>query len=57
MNVQARRLWAATEARAAGRGGVWAALRAMRPFFKTLIRGLSELESNESLVVSRIRNP
>jgi transposase len=57
LNERARRLWAATEARAAGRGGFRAVLRATGLSSKTLARGLRELESGESLPVGRIHRP
>jgi hypothetical protein len=57
LDERARRLWAATEARAAGRGGFAAVLRATGMSSKTLARGLREVESGESLRTGRVRRP
>ncbi len=54
---RSRRLWAATEARAAGRGGFTAVLQATGMSSKTLARGIRELDSGEKLPPSRIRRP
>ena len=50
-----RRLWAATEAKAAGRGGFPAVLKATGMSSKTLSRGLRELDSGETLAPGRVR--
>ncbi len=57
LNERARRLWAATEARAAGRGGFTAVLRATGMSSKTLARGLRELDSSDQLPANRVRRP
>jgi hypothetical protein len=57
LNERARRCWAATEARAAGRGGFAAVLRATGMSSKTLARGLREIDSPETLPIGRVRRP
>jgi hypothetical protein len=57
LHERARRLWAAAEARALGRGGVAAVLRATGLSPTTLNRGLRDLESGETLEEGRIRRP
>lgn len=57
LDERARRLWAATEARAAGRGGFTAVLQATGMSSKTLARGIHELDSGEELPPSRVRRP
>ena len=52
-----RRLWAATEARAAGRGGFAAVLQATGMSSKTLARGVHELDSGEKPPAGRVRRP
>jgi transposase len=52
-----RRLWAAAEARSAGRGGVAAVARATGISEETIRRGLRELESGETLALARVRRP
>ena len=57
LHERGRRLWAATEARALGRGGVAVVLRATGLSPTTLNRGLHDLESGETLEEGRIRRP
>jgi hypothetical protein len=57
LNERQRRLWAATEARAVGRGGVSAAARATGMAVDTIRRGLADLESGERLEPGRVRRP
>lgn len=57
LGERARRLWAATEARAAGRGGFTAVVQATGMSSKTLARGMRELDSGEKLPLSRVRRP
>jgi transposase len=52
-----RRLWAAVEARAAGRGGIAAVVRATDVGESTVRRGLEELERREALERGRVRRP
>jgi hypothetical protein len=57
LNERARRLFAASEARAAGRGGITAVSIATGVARSTINRGLSELRSAEPQHSSRIRRP
>ena len=57
LDERTRRLWAATEARAAGRGGFTAVLRATGMSSRTLARGMHELDSGEKLPPPRVRRP
>ena len=57
LNERARRLFVASEARAAGRGGVTAVSYATGVARSTINRGLAELRSAESQHASRIRRP
>lgn len=57
LDERARRLWAATEARAAGRGGFTAVLQATGMSSRTLARGMRELDSGEKLPPTRVRRP
>jgi transposase len=50
-----RRLWAAAEARSAGRGGVAAVARATGMAVDTIRRGVAELEAGEMLGPGRVR--
>lgn len=54
LDERARRLWAATEAKAGGRGGVTAVLKATGMSSKTLARGIRELDSGEPLAPGRV---
>jgi hypothetical protein len=57
LNERQRRLWAASEARAAGRGGVTATARATGMAIDTIRKGIAELESGERLAPGRVRRP
>lgn len=56
-NERQRRLWAASEARAAGRGGIAATSRATGISVPTIRKGIAELKSGERLVSGRVRRP
>jgi len=55
LNERQRRLWAASEARAAGRGGIAATARATGISVPTIRKGMAELESGERLEPGRVR--
>ncbi len=55
LSERARRIWAATEARELGRGGIALVVRATRISYSTIVRGLHELESGVSLSPGRVR--
>ena len=55
LNERARRIWAATEARAAGRGGITLVSRATKISYSTIVRGLNELKSGEDAESGRVR--
>jgi hypothetical protein len=57
LDERARRLWAAAEVKAAGRGGFGVVRRVTGMSSKTLARGLRDLQSKESPGVGRIRRP
>ena len=57
LNERQRRLWAASEARAAGWGGVTATARATGMAIDTIRKGIAELESGERLDPGRVRRP
>ena len=57
LTERARRLWAATEARAAGRGGITVVARATGMAHSTIRRGLREVEAGDRLAPGRIRRP
>jgi transposase len=57
LNERQRRLWAASEARAAGRGGITATARATGIAIDTIRKGIVELESGERLEAGRVRRP
>ena len=57
LNERQRRLWAASEARAAGRGGIAATSRATGISVPTIRKGIAELESGERLGAGRVRKP
>ena len=50
-------MWAATEARAAGRGGISLVARATGIGYSTIVRGLKELASGDPAPVGRERRP
>jgi Rhodopirellula transposase DDE domain len=55
LDERRRRLWAAAEARAAGRGGIAAVVRATGISESTVRRGLSDLQSGEVLEPGMVR--
>ena len=57
LDERGRRVWAAVEARAAGRGGIAAVVRATGVGESTVRRGLEELERRERLERGRVRRP
>jgi len=57
LTERARRLWAATEALAVGRGGIALVERASGVSRSTISRGIRELEAGEALEAGRIRRP
>ena len=57
LTERSRRLWAATEASALGRGGIALVERATGISRSTIQRGLRELESGETLEPNRTRRP
>jgi Rhodopirellula transposase DDE domain len=57
LDERSQRLWAAIEARAAGRGGIAAVVRATGVSEPTVRRGLEELDSGERLQRGRVRRP
>ena len=57
MNERSRRLWAATEAIALGRGGIALVMRATGLAFNTVYRGMGELDRKEFLPPDRVRRP
>jgi hypothetical protein len=57
LTERARRIWAATEARAAGWGGITGVARATGIAYSTIQRGLQELTAKGQLAPDRIRRP
>ena len=57
LNERQRRLWAASEARAAGRGGIAATARATGISTETIRKGVAELRTGERLAPGRVRKP
>ena len=57
LNERQRRLFAAAEARSAGRGGIAATSRATGIAVDTIRKGIGELESGETLTRGRVRKP
>jgi hypothetical protein len=57
LTERARRIWAATEARAAGWGGITGVVRATGIAYSTIQRGLRELNAKRRLAPGRIRRP
>jgi len=55
LDERGRRLWAASEARAAGRGGIAAVVRATGISESTVLRGLKDLDSGELPRPGRVR--
>jgi hypothetical protein len=57
LTERSRRIWAATEARAAGRGGITGVARATGIAYATIQRGLKELTASVAVAPQRIRRP
>ncbi|MGH2877111.1 MAG: ISAzo13 family transposase [Solirubrobacteraceae bacterium] len=57
LNERERRLWAASEARAGGRGGLAATARATGISQETIRKGMRELAAGERLAPGRVRRP
>jgi hypothetical protein len=57
MNERSRRLWAATEAAALGRGGIAVVMRASGLAFNTVRRGMREMRQKRPLPPDRVRLP
>lgn len=57
LNERSRRLWAATEAKALGHGGIALVERATGISRSTIARGLREIRSGQSLSPDRTRRP
>jgi len=57
LNERQRRLWAGSEARAAGRGGIAGTARATGMALNTIRKGIGELEAGESIGAGRVRRP
>ena len=55
LDERTRRLWAAVEARSAGRGGLAAVVRATGISESTVLRGLADLDSEERPAPGRVR--
>jgi hypothetical protein len=55
LNEYSRRIWSATEAKRYGRGGISAVRRATGIDYKTIRRGIKELESEQKVVTEKIR--
>jgi hypothetical protein len=57
MDERHRRLWAGTEAKALGRGGIAVVARATGLARNTIVRGLTELAQKKTSSVDRVRRP
>jgi hypothetical protein len=57
LNERQRRLWAASEARSHGRGGIAAVVRATGISKNTVVRGIAEVRAGERLDAGRVRRP
>jgi transposase len=57
LSERGRRIWAASEARAIGRGGIAAVARASGIAPNTIAKGIREIEANERLEGGRVRRP
>jgi hypothetical protein len=55
LDERGRRLWAAAEARSAGRGGIAAVVRATGISESTVLRGLADLKSGEMPAAGKVR--
>ena len=56
LNERSARVWAASEAKRYGHGGISAVHRATSMDYKTIRKGIQELESEEKLTAQRIRS-
>jgi len=57
LNERQRRLWAASEARSHGRGGIAAVVRATGISKNTVVRGIAEVREGARLDAGRVRRP
>jgi transposase len=57
LSERGRRIWAASEARAIGRGGIAAVARASGIAPNTISKGIREIEADERLEAGRVRRP
>ena len=57
LNERTRRLWAATEAAALGRGGIALVMRATGMAFNTIHRGMREMDEPNAMPPGRVRRP
>jgi transposase len=57
LNERGRRLWAASEAKALGWGGITAVVRATGISESTILRGLAEISAGEKIEAGRVRKP
>ena len=57
LNERQRRLWAASEARSHGRGGIAAVVRATGISKNTVVRGIAEVRAGTRLSAGRVRAP
>ena len=57
LTERSRRIWAATEARAVGRGGIALVARATGISASTITRGLTELRTRAGAAPGRVRRP
>ena len=57
LTERGRRIWAASEARAIGRGGIAAVARASGIAPNTIAKGIGEIEADERLEGGRVRRP
>ena len=57
LNERQRRLWAASEARSCGPGGIAAVVRATGISKNTVQRGIAELREGTRLEAGRVRRP
>lgn len=57
LNERSRRMWAATEARSLGRGGITVVSEATGIDPKTIRKGLVELDAKQRMPMDRIRAP
>ena len=57
LSERMKRLWAGTEARALGRGGIAVVVRATWLARNTVVRGLKELDEDSPMDPARVRQP